>query len=91
MRHARDGYRYLDDENRAIVSFAREMARWAAALAICTLVFYSLELAFPLGLLTIAAFVTIAYRIFHRLQHRFFPRRTDKPPDGGPETIGGHA
>lgn len=76
---------------RAERSFAREMALWAAALAIYTLVFYSLELAFPMGLLTIAAFVTIAYRIFHRLHRRFFPRRTDKPPDGGPEAIGGHA
>ena len=88
MRRARDGYRYLDDESRAIVSFAREMALWAAALVLCTWVFYSLELAFPLGLLTIAACVTIVYRVYRRLRG-FSPPRSNQPPTVGPEPVGG--
>jgi hypothetical protein len=88
MRHARDGYRYLDDENRAIVSFAREMALWAAALALCTLIFYSLELAFPMGLLTIAACATIVYRIYRRLRGFSLPR-SNQPPTVGAEPTGG--
>jgi hypothetical protein len=61
-RHARHAYRSLDDRHQSIVLFAIEMATWAAVAAIATLVFYTFELAFPLGLLAIAVVVRILLR-----------------------------
>lgn len=65
-RYVRKGYRNLEDPQRFITFFALEMSAWAAVLAICILIFYWFELAFPLGLLVISAIARIIFRLFQR-------------------------
>ena len=82
-RHAgyvRHGYRDLKDPQQSIAFHALEMSAWTAALAICILIFYWFELAFPLGLLVIAGISRIAYRVV---------RRFLGPPPGPARNAGG--
>lgn len=69
-RNARHAYSTFDNEHKAIVFFALEMSVWSTSAVILVLTFYFFELAFPLGLLAVAALVRIVYAIV-RLILRF--------------------
>jgi hypothetical protein len=54
-RHCRHGYRSLREDHRRAARFAIEMSGWALALSVAMLLFYWAQLAFPLGVLAMAA------------------------------------
>ncbi|ALA57808.1 hypothetical protein [Nitrospira moscoviensis] len=62
-RHA---YRQLDSEYRQHVWIALEMAAWTTAVSIGTLVYYWLEIAFPLGIIVLAGLLTLLIRLIRR-------------------------
>jgi len=66
VHHVRHAYRQLDDEYKSHVLFAVEMSSWVTAVALTTLVYYHFELAFPLGLVVVAALVAALVRLGRR-------------------------
>ena len=62
-RHA---YRQLDSEYQQHVWIALEMAAWTTAVSIGTLLFYWLEIAFPLGIIVLAGLLTLVVRLIRR-------------------------
>jgi len=63
-RHA---YRQLESEYQQHVWIALEMAAWTTAVSIGTLVYYWLELAFPLGIIVLAGLLTLVVRLLRRV------------------------
>ena len=85
---ARHAYRQLDADEQASLRFAVEMTAWAAAAALGTLVFYWLELAFPLALLVIAGVVTALVRLGRRgMGGLGTSRQPTTNPDRPPESV----
>jgi hypothetical protein len=62
-RHA---YRQLEPQYQQHVWTALEMAAWTTAVSIGTLVYYWLELAFPLGIIVLAGLLTLLIRLIRR-------------------------
>jgi hypothetical protein len=63
LRHARDGYRTLEDSYKATAFLALEMSGWALGVVVTVLIFYWTQYAFPLGLLIIAAFLRVLFAL----------------------------
>lgn len=65
--NTRNGIRQLETKHYKQVRFALEMSAWTTAISSGALVFYWFELAFPLGLIIIAAILVISVRTIRQL------------------------